>query len=167
MNQSNDHAGGMASPSREHGRHFGKAAPLNCYARGSTPRGAAVASTSPEPGKQQHQKNQIDGSRTDDDSEPRTHRVASAIPISPNVSMMASPPMQRMTFRCTPSGDWKTVSQNLSENCRHRVSDSLSIAFMTPIQIMPAIIGFLSANDRAPALTVPRVFRRRSITRTS
>jgi hypothetical protein len=66
--------------------------------------------------------------------------------------------MRRMTFRCTPSGDWKTVSQNLKQNCRHRVSISLSIAIFTPIQIMPAIIGFLSANDRAAALTVMRDF---------
>jgi hypothetical protein len=34
---------------------------------------------------------QIDGSRTDDDNDPSTHSVANAIPISPNVSMMASP----------------------------------------------------------------------------
>jgi hypothetical protein len=47
---------------------------------------------------QSESENQIDGSRADDDSEPRTHKVANAIPIIPNVSMMASPPMPRMTF---------------------------------------------------------------------
>ena len=62
-------------------------------------------------------------------------------------------------FRCTPSGDWKTVSQNLKQNCRHHVSISLSIVFFSPIQKMPAIIGFLSARNCAAPLTVPRDFQ--------
>jgi|UPI000319EBC2 hypothetical protein len=43
-----------------------------------------------ERGRKQRHQNQIDGSRADDDSEPRTHKVANAIPIIPNVSTKAS-----------------------------------------------------------------------------
>ncbi|NGX98175.1 MAG: hypothetical protein G4V63_24115 [Candidatus Afipia apatlaquensis] len=97
--------------------------------------------------KQRHQnqiENQIEGSRADDDSEPRTHKVANAIPIIPNVSTTASSQTAAKRFRCPRSDDWKTVSQNLSENRQHRVSVSLSIKFTARIEVMPANIEFLS-----------------------
>ncbi|HEX7791021.1 MAG TPA: hypothetical protein VF467_10915 [Afipia sp.] len=92
--------------------------------------------------------NQIDGSRADDDSEPRTHKVANAIPIIPNVSTAASSQDATKQFRRTRSDDWKTVSQNLSENRHHRVSISLSIKFFPAMQVMPAIIGFIERVRR-------------------
>jgi hypothetical protein len=50
--------------------------------------------------------------------------------------------------------DWKTVSQNLSEKHRNRVSDLLSMEFSGAIQIKPAIIGFLESIPNPPPLTV-------------
>jgi hypothetical protein len=93
-------------------------------------------------------KNQIDGSRADDDSEPRTHKVANAIPIIPNVSTAASSQDAAEQFRRTRSDDWKTVSQNLSEKRHDRVSISLSIIFFAPLEVMPVIIGFLEHLTR-------------------
>ncbi len=99
-------------------------------------------------------KNQIDGSRADDDSEPSTHRVANAIPIIPNVSTMASWQSTAGSCRGVRPDDWKTVSQNLSENRSNPVSVLLSINFPQRIQIMPAIIEFLSRRPALRPLTV-------------
>ncbi|HEX7790610.1 MAG TPA: hypothetical protein VF467_08820 [Afipia sp.] len=74
-------------------------------------------------------KNQIDGSRADEDSEPSTHKVANAIPIIPNVSTMASWQSTAGLFCGVRPDDWKTVSQNLSEKCGGHVSVLLSIFF--------------------------------------
>jgi hypothetical protein len=46
--------------------------------------------------------------------------------------------------------DWKTVSQNLIENHRNRVSTSLSITAFAMIEIMPIFIGFFASPSAPP-----------------
>jgi len=80
---------------------------------------------------------QIDGSRTDEDSVLSTHKQTKIKPIMANANTATSwSQTLKSSPQCRPD-DWKTVSQKLREKRRDRVSISLIITPRTRNQNYP------------------------------